>query len=59
MHIESRTQQHCYVFPKNLICTLAGFEPGPAVSESDAMSTAPRRQNYYINSTVEKRRPNY
>jgi hypothetical protein len=30
-------------FPKKRY-TLAGFEPGSAVSEADAMSTAPRRQ---------------
>jgi hypothetical protein len=33
------SQQHWYVFPKNL----AGFEPGPSGPEADAMSTAPRR----------------
>jgi hypothetical protein len=32
-------QQHCYVFPKNLI----PFEPRSSVPEADAMSTAPRR----------------
>jgi hypothetical protein len=31
-------------FPKNLMFTLAGFEPGSSVPEVDAMSTAPRRQ---------------
>jgi hypothetical protein len=35
---------HCYVFPKNLIPTLAGFEPGSSVPEADVMSTAPRCQ---------------
>jgi hypothetical protein len=43
LHIKSKTQQHCYVIPKKPY-TLAGFEPGSAVSEADAMSTAPRRQ---------------
>jgi hypothetical protein len=48
MHIKSTTQQHCYVFPKKPY-TVAGFEPGSAVSEADAMSTAPRRQgNIYV-----------
>jgi hypothetical protein len=27
------TQQHCYVFPKNLI-TLAGFKPGSSIPEA-------------------------
>jgi hypothetical protein len=47
-------------FPKTY--TLAGFEPGSAVSEADAMSTAPRRQGMYKISckksalTIETRR---
>jgi hypothetical protein len=32
---------------KNLICTLAGFEPGSSDPEADAMSTAPSRQPIY------------
>jgi hypothetical protein len=32
--------------------TLAGFEPGSAVSEADAMSTAPRRQGPSIEMFV-------
>jgi hypothetical protein len=43
MHLKAiiHTQQHCYAFPKNTL-TLAGIEPGSAVAQADAMSTAPR-----------------
>jgi hypothetical protein len=34
--------------PKNLIHTLAGFEPWFSVPEVDAMSTAPRRPGTYL-----------
>jgi hypothetical protein len=44
MHNKSfYTQQHCYVFPKNLI-PWRDLNPGLLVPEADAMSTAPRRQ---------------
>jgi hypothetical protein len=43
MHIKSvrYTQQRCYDFPKNHICTPSGFEPGSSVPE---VPPAPRRQ---------------
>jgi hypothetical protein len=46
MHIKSKAHNSIatYVFPKNLMYSLAGFKPGSAVSEADAMSTAPRLQ---------------
>jgi hypothetical protein len=43
MHIKSKTHNSIAMFFLKPY-TLAGFEPGPAVSEADAMSTAPRRQ---------------
>jgi hypothetical protein len=35
------TQLLCYVLPKNLTYTVAGFEPGSSVPEADAMATVP------------------
>jgi hypothetical protein len=45
MTIKSKTYNRI-VFPKKTY-TLAGFEPGSAISEADAMSTAPRRQRIF------------
>jgi hypothetical protein len=48
MHIKSfYTQQHCYVFLKNLI-PWRDSNPGLLVPEADTMSTAPRRQGNLI-----------
>jgi hypothetical protein len=37
-------QQHCYVLLKKTL-TQACFEPGSSVTQADAMTTAPRRQD--------------
>jgi hypothetical protein len=44
MHIKSKTHNSIAIFFLKKTFTLAGFKPGSAVSEADAMSTAPRRQ---------------
>jgi hypothetical protein len=46
MHIKSKTHNSIAMFFLKPY-TLAGFEPGSAVSEADAMSTAPRRQGLF------------
>jgi hypothetical protein len=47
MHIKSfYIQQHCYVFPKNLI-PWRDLNPGLLVPEADAMSTEPRHQGKF------------
>jgi hypothetical protein len=43
MHIKSKTHNNFAMFFLKPY-TLAGFEPGSAVSKADAMSSAPRRQ---------------
>jgi hypothetical protein len=54
MQIKSKTQNSIAMFFSKKPYTLAGFEHGSAVSEADAMSTAPLRQgknmDYLVNT---------
>jgi hypothetical protein len=51
MHIESKTHNSIAMFFLKPY-TLAGFEPGSAVPEADAMSTAPRRQGIFCKTLI-------
>jgi hypothetical protein len=45
MHIRSTIRNSVAMFSPITPYTLAGFDPGPSVSEAYAMSTAPRHQD--------------